>query len=239
MGHTYSDIIRWCNTFYQETPPYLVKFNINAMDFAVTQQSFETFRSLFTCRNNIANYSKEITQQLYDLMFHWDVGQPVNIPLPPPGLGLAEAYSNPGGFITKINEWWNLNIKPSPDYTEEIGKLLGFIHDPVNTPDLLNLSPNAAAKFTGGAVVIYGHLPKPAKYWHLLVDRGDGHGQIELALIAGAKYTDHHELPDKPVTWTYTIELRDKEQSAIGKVSVVSLTVWHGAADHGPEGAGD
>ncbi|MDR1282775.1 MAG: hypothetical protein LBK99_18410 [Opitutaceae bacterium] len=48
-----------------------------------------------------------------------------------------------------------------------------------------------------------------------------------------------HTLPEKPATWTYTVELRDKNDVALGKVSVVSITVWHGSADHGPEGVGD
>ncbi|MDR2462388.1 MAG: hypothetical protein LBD30_01235 [Verrucomicrobiales bacterium] len=231
MGTTYSNLIQWCNTFFQEAPPYLANLNINAMDFDVATGGFETFRILFTCRNNVNTYSKELTQELHDLMFK--SGEPVIIATTVPGLTPATAYNGLGGFIVRINNWWVHNIQTSPAYTVEIGKLLGFIHASGSAPDLLSLSPDAVAKFTGGAVVLHGHLPKPAKYWHLLVDRG--HGKVELALIAGAKFTDHHPLPDKPAAWTYTVELRDKDQYAIGKVSVVSVTVWHGAADQGPE----
>jgi hypothetical protein len=38
-----------------------------------------------------------------------------------------------------------------------------------------------------------------------------------------------------PATWTYTVELRDKNHTPLGKVGVASLTVWKGRANRGPE----
>jgi hypothetical protein len=38
-----------------------------------------------------------------------------------------------------------------------------------------------------------------------------------------------------PTTWTYTVELQDKDRTPVGKVSVVSVSVWKGRADQGPE----
>jgi hypothetical protein len=59
-------------------------------------------------------------------------------------------------------------------------------------------------------VILQGRLPKPARIWHILADRSDGHGLVHIGTVAGAKYTDHHALPAKPAIWTYTVELRDK-----------------------------
>jgi hypothetical protein len=53
--------------------------------------------------------------------------------------------------------------------------------------------------------------------------------------VVGAKFTDHHELPDKPVTWTYTVELCDKNDVPVGKVSVVSISVWRDRQPENPQ----
>jgi hypothetical protein len=105
-------------------------------------------------------------------------------------------------------------------------------------PDLLNLSPAVRTYFTGGEVNLYGRLPWPARFWQVLADRGDGAGTQVVATVAGARFTDHHALPEKSATWTYMVELRDKTDTPVGKVSVASITVWRGSADHGPEATG-
>jgi hypothetical protein len=129
----------------------------------------------------------------------------------------------------------------NPKCTPEVKRQL-FILAPGagggGAPDLLHLSPAVRACFTGGEVILLGRLPKPARLWRVLVDRADGAGSQAIGSIVGAKFTDHHKLPEKPATWTYTVELRDKNDVPVGKVSVVSLTVWRGSADHGPEASG-
>jgi hypothetical protein len=62
-----------------------------------------------------------------------------------------------------------------------------------------------------------------------------GKGSVEAGWVAGAFFIDRYELPAKPATWTYTVELRDKNHIPLGKVGVASLTVWKGRARNGPE----
>jgi hypothetical protein len=165
----------------------------------------------------------------------WDEGGPdVTLrPVDPATLG-DKQLTIPPGFYRRL--FANIDIiERNPKCTDEIRRQL-FILPPAPTPpDPLTLSPDAKAAFTGGAVVLQGRLPKPARQWHILVDRSDGHGSLPLGTVVGAKYTDHHDLPAKPAAWTYTVELRDKAGVPLGKVSVVSITVWQGRADQGPE----
>jgi hypothetical protein len=128
------------------------------------------------------------------------------------------------------------NLDPS------VGQLLGYIalpKPPVGLDDLIKLSANARAHFTGGYIVLTGHLPKPAKYWRIYCDCGDGQGRQVLDKLAAAEYTDEHELPERPTTWTYEVELQNKANQVIGKINVIALSVWKGMAQLGPEGQGE
>ncbi|MDR1280118.1 MAG: hypothetical protein LBK99_04780, partial [Opitutaceae bacterium] len=159
-------------------------------------------------------------------------------PRDPATLGIDKTVTITPGFYRRL--FANIDvIQKNPRCTIEMKRQLFILAPDPGTPDLLNLTPDARACFTGGEVILQGRLPRPARTWRVLADRSDGAGMQVIGTIAGAKFTDHHALPEKPATWTYTIELRDKNDVALGKVSVVSITVWHGSADHGPEGAGD
>jgi hypothetical protein len=168
----------------------------------------------------------------------WDEGgQDVLIrPVDPATLG-DKTLTLPPGLYRRL--FANIDIiERNPKCTDEVKRQLRILPPAPTPPDPLSLSPDAKVSFTGGTVGLRGLLPKPARFWHILVDRSDGHGTVIAGTVAAARFTDHHELPPKPAAWTYTVELRDKTGAPLGKVSVVSVTVWQGRADQGPEGAG-
>jgi hypothetical protein len=166
----------------------------------------------------------------------WDEGgeEVIIRPVDPASLGNKQINIAPG-FYKRL--FANIDVVlRNPKCTDEVKRQLYILPPEKTAPELLELSANAKAGFTGGEVILSGGLPKPARFWHIQVDRGDGRGVTYAGTVAGAKFTDHHELPEKPVAWTYTVELRTKDNIPVGKVSVASLTVWKGRADQGPEG---
>ncbi|MDR1192025.1 MAG: hypothetical protein LBK60_10255 [Verrucomicrobiales bacterium] len=195
--------------------------------------------TLFNCREAVKQLAKYYTE-LQDLLLNVGSNEIVTFErIKDKIFPDAAAKINGGllGVLMDIEAALNQNAEYLKD--QSIGIFLGYILPAKNNPDLLKLTAAAIAKFTGGDVILNGKMPWPAKYWYILVDRNDGHGQTFAEKIAGAKFIDRHELPKHPVTWTYTVELQDKNGIAIGKVCVTSVTVWKGRDDQGPEAGGN
>ncbi|MDR1303705.1 MAG: hypothetical protein LBK76_00635 [Verrucomicrobiales bacterium] len=211
------------------------KYGVPETMFTRLKEVNNAVANLFNCREAVKQLAKYYTG-LQDLLLNAQYNEPISFERINEKLFPAAYTKVKGGLLgalMAIEAALNQNEEYLKD--QSIGILLGYILPPQSSPDLLKLSADATAKFTGGEVIISGKLPKPAKYLYLLVDRNDGHGQVFAEKIAGAKFIDRHELPNHPTTWTYTVELQDKDGIAIGKVSVTSVTVWKGHADQGPE----
>ncbi|MDR1279910.1 MAG: hypothetical protein LBK99_03695 [Opitutaceae bacterium] len=194
--------------------------------------------NFYTWRDQTTELAREYTQAIDRA--EWDMGgEPVvTQPRDPATLGIDKTITIAAGLYRRL--FANIDtLLQNPKCTAELRRQLFILPPEPATPDLLNLSPAVRAYFTGGEVILQGNLPRPARFWRVLVDRGDGAGTQVAGSIVGAKFTDHHPLPEKPAAWTYTVELRDRNDVPVGKVSVVSITVWQGSADHGPEAAGE
>jgi hypothetical protein len=188
---------------------------------------------LYAWRNNAVALGREYNQAIDRA--EWDFGGPDVLvrPVVPANLG-DKQITIVAGLYNRL--FANIDIiENNPACTDEIRRQLFILPPAKPAPDLLALSADVKAEFTGGKVLLHGRRPAPARFWHIEVDRADGHGRVPAGLVAAARFTDHHDLPDKPAAWTYTVELRDKENTPVGKVSVASLTVWKGRADEGPE----
>jgi hypothetical protein len=211
------------------------KYGVPEALFARLKESNTAIANLFNCREAVKQLAKYYTE-LQDLLLNAAYNEPIAFERINEKL-FPTAYTKVKGGLLGVLMEIEAALNNNEEYLQDqsIGILLGYILPPKSSPDLLKLSANATAKFTGGEVIISGKLPKPAKYLYILADRNDGHGQAFVEKIAGAKYLDRHALPNHPVTWTYTVELQDKDGIALGKVSVVSVTVWKGHADQGPE----
>jgi hypothetical protein len=204
---------------------------------AFTKQAREDWQhigDLYGYRSQAEALARKYTQAIDRA--EWDTGgeQIIIQPVKPAELGDKTIKLNPGllrrllGNIDSI-----LGTHPNlPDETKRQLFILPVTHP---APDPLGLNADAKSKFTGGVVKLTGLLPRPAVIWHVVVDRSDGKGKVDAGFVVGAEFTDDHPLPDKPTAWTYTVELRDKHNQPVGKVSVTSITVWKGIADQGPE----
>ncbi|MDR1011269.1 MAG: hypothetical protein LBM04_09140 [Opitutaceae bacterium] len=207
--------------------------DVPAAIIAAFRADYTHLGQLYGWRNNAVALGREYNQAIERA--EWDLGGPDVLirPVIPANLG-DKQFAIIAGLYNRL--FANIDaIENNPACTDEIRRQLFILPPARPAPDLLALSANVKAEFTGGKVLLHGHRPAPAKFWHIDVDRSDGHGRVEAGLVVGAKFTDHHDLPDKPTTWTYTVELRDKENTPVGKVSVVSITIWKGRADEGPE----
>ncbi|MDR1283054.1 MAG: hypothetical protein LBK99_19855 [Opitutaceae bacterium] len=197
-----------------------------------------SLRQLYDWRDKVDDLSKSYTQAAERLQ--WGDGSPdpvVTQPVDPALLGINKTVSRqPALFPRLFNNIDTINKNPA--CKDDIRRQLAILPPEKPAIDLLHLTPDARATFSGGYVTIKGHLPKPARFWQVHADYGDGEGRHLIGTITRARYIDQHPLPAKPVTWTYTIELHDTDGRTIGKVSVTSLTVWLGRADDGPEAEG-
>jgi hypothetical protein len=197
---------------------------------------------LFAWREAAAALGSSYTQALEHAC--WGGGAGAGVPVRITPLADSALYAPvegsvefPSGFYRRI--FANIDIMLShPRCTAAERRQLLITPPERAAPDLLRLSAGVKAEFTGGKVRLRGRRPAPARLWHIMVDRSDGRGRVEAGLVAAARFTDSHELPDRPATWTYTVELRDRDNIAVGRVSVASLSVWKGRAGQGPEGGG-
>jgi hypothetical protein len=231
----------WANNHLTALEQLAGALDIPAAFLTAARADLAHMEAFYRWRDQAAGLAREYTQAIERA--GWDTGgEPVTTqPHDPATLGIDTTVTIPAGFYRRLLA--NIDaLQTSPKCTPEVKRQL-FILAPgagaaAAAPGLLHLSPAARACFTGGEVILQGRLPRPARLWRVLVDRADGAGAQEAGIAVGAKFTDHHPLPEKPATWTYTVELRDKTDTPVGKVSVVSLTVWRGSADHGPEATG-
>ncbi|EIP97357.1 hypothetical protein OpiT1DRAFT_01794 [Opitutaceae bacterium TAV1] len=227
----------WANNHLTALDQLAGVLDVPAAWLTAAKADLSHLEDFYAWRDQAAELAREYTQAIERA--EWDIGgEPViTQPHDPATLGIDKTVTIVAGLYRRL--FANIDvILQNPKCTAEVRRQLFILPPETTAPDLLALSPNARAYFTGGEVILQGRLPKPARFWRVTVDRADGAGAQVVGTVAGAKFTDHHELPAKPATWTYTVELRDKQDVPLGKVSVVSLTVWHGSADHGPEGAG-
>ncbi|MDR2673488.1 MAG: hypothetical protein LBC18_01095 [Opitutaceae bacterium] len=207
--------------------------DVPAATIAALRADHTHLGQLYAWRDNAVALGREYNRALDRA--EWDLGgADVRItPVDPASLGDKQITIAPG-FYKRL--FANIDvIERNPKCTDEIKRQLFILPPDKPAPDLLALSAEVKAEFTGGLVVLKGRRPAPAKFWHILADRADGAGPQEAGTVAQAQFTDHHDLPDKPAAWTYTVELRTKDNTPVGKVSVVSITVWKGRADQGPE----
>jgi hypothetical protein len=227
----------WANNHLTALEQLAGVLDVPAAFLAAARADLAHLENFYQWRDQSAELAREYTQAIDRA--EWDIGgEPVTTqPHDPATLGIDKTVTITAGLYRRLMA--NIDVlQENPKCTPEIKRQLFILAPEPVAPDLLALSPKAHVYFTGGEVILRGRLPRPARFWRILVDRADGAGTQEVGTIAGATFTDHHELPEKPVAWTYTIELRDKNNIPVGKVSVASLTVWRGSADHGPEGTG-
>jgi hypothetical protein len=193
-------------------------------------------KELYDWRDKVDDLSEAYTQDGERLQWGDGTPDPVSTrPVDPNLLGIGKTTSWQPALFPRLFD--NIDIiNKNPACKDDIRRQLAILPPARPAIDLLELTPDARATFNGGSVTIKGHLPKPARFWQIYVDRADARGSQHIGTQARTRYTDYHPLPAKPVTWTYTIELRDKQGDAIGKVSVTSISVWQGRADDGPEG---
>ncbi|MDR0534513.1 MAG: hypothetical protein LBH01_11230 [Verrucomicrobiales bacterium] len=228
-------LIIWIEQFLNALKPMIALFQIEAQDFEAYEDGFAVIKDAYNCHIHSKGVAEADTR--YKDLGFYDRNHLTAIAPRLETAIIPSSSSLEGGYVWRLVELIDGEILPSTNCTEDIKRQLQILPPSKTAPDLISLSPDLyEPKFTGGEVVLKGHLPKPAKYWYIVVDRNDGQGTVEAGWVAGAKFTDHHELPDKPTTWTYTVELQDKNRTPIGKVGVVSVTVWKGIADQGPEG---
>ncbi|EIQ01024.1 hypothetical protein OpiT1DRAFT_05586 [Opitutaceae bacterium TAV1] len=229
--------LAWANNHLTGLAQLAGVLDIPAAWLAAARADLSHLEDFYAWRDQAAELAREYTQAIERA--EWDLGgEPViTQPHDPATLGIDKTVTVAAGLYRRL--FANIDVLvQNPKCTPEVKRELFILAPAPAAPDLLTLSPAARAYFTGGEVILQGRLPRPARFWRVLVDRADGAGTQVVGTVVGAKFTDHHELPEKPATWTYTVELRDKTDTPLGKVSVVSLTVWHGSADHGPEGTG-
>jgi hypothetical protein len=228
----------WANNHLTALEQLAGVLDIPAAWLTAARTDLQHLENFYSWRDQSAELAREYTQAIERA--EWDLGGvPVTTqPHDPATLGIDKTVTIPAGLYRRL--FANIDVlRENPKCTPEVKRQLFILPREPVTPDLLNLSPAVRAYFTGGEVILQGNLPRPARFWRVLVDRGDGAGTQVAGSIVGAKFTDHHPLPEKPAAWTYTVELRDKTDTPVGKVSVVSITVWQGSADHGPEAAGE
>ncbi|MDR1281223.1 MAG: hypothetical protein LBK99_10430 [Opitutaceae bacterium] len=227
----------WANNHLTALEQLAGVLDVSAAFLTAARADLAHLENFYQWRDQASELAREYTQAIERA--EWDLGgEPVTTqPHDPATLGIDKTVTITAGLYRRLMA--NIDVLlENPKCTSEVKRQLFILAPEPSAPDLLALSPKAHVYFTGGEVILRGRLPKPARFWRILVDRADGAGVQEVGTIAGATFTDHHELPEKPVAWTYTVELRDKNNVPVGKVSVVSLTVWRGSADHGPEGTG-
>jgi hypothetical protein len=197
-----------------------------------------SLKELLAWRDKVDDLSRSYTQVAERLQWGDGTTDPV-ITHPVDGalLGINKTTSRQPALYPRLFD--NIDVmEQNPLCKDDIRRQLAILPPENPATDLLQLTPDAKATFSGGYVIIKGHLPAPARFWQIHADYGDEQGRHLIATVASARYTDHHPLPAKPATWTYTIELHDKEGQTTGKVSVTSLSIWLGRADDGPEAEG-
>ncbi|MDR1279893.1 MAG: hypothetical protein LBK99_03610 [Opitutaceae bacterium] len=227
----------WANNHLTALEQLAGVLDIPAAWLTAARADLTHLENFYQWRDQAAELAREYTQAIERA--EWDLGgeSVVTQPHDPATLGIDKTITIAAGLYRRL--FANIDaLQQNSRCTPEVKRQLFILPPEAPAPDLINLSPAARAYFTGGEIILQGRLPKPARLWRVLVDRADGAGVQVVGTVVGAKFTDHHELPEKPATWTYTIELRDKTDTPVGKVSVVSLTVWRGSADHGPEATG-
>jgi hypothetical protein len=146
-------------------------------------------------------------------------------------LGPAADTTVWGGLLGWLMELERL-LKLSKTYVDNpaYGRAMGYIPDAVTVnPDTAHLIPNGVGEQEGGLVRLSKMtLPKQAKYTQIFADRDDGQGVVEVAVITGSKFTDHHTPPEKTKAWQYILQLLDADAQPIGQTRTLTIPVQPG-----------
>ncbi len=107
------------------------------------------------------------------------------------------------------------HITTRPGYNEAIGKVLGIEASEITPPDYNTLQPDIKLSLRSNGVYVhwnFGHYGAFLDQCKIVVERGDGKGEVLLTMDNTAGYLDTTPFPSAPAKWTYRAVYMAKDQ---------------------------
>ncbi|MDR1191145.1 MAG: hypothetical protein LBK60_05685 [Verrucomicrobiales bacterium] len=214
----------WATNFVTELPQFRAALGLPEDTIVLLNGALSFLQKIYNFHAAAVSIARERTANKHSA--EWSpVGQTVTVQANTTPTGPTSTATNPGGGL----------------YAQIFGSVDGFINSPKCTPDIkttLRLNPlpkpdpvladlvsEVNAKFTGGEVLFHLTRPAPAKLIRINCDRHDGAGVKTVAVIAQARFTDHHELPAERTNWDYHVNLLDGDGNELGKTVYITVAV--------------
>ncbi|MEI7729063.1 MAG: hypothetical protein WCO56_05810 [Verrucomicrobiota bacterium] len=147
-----------------------------------------------------------------DLVSDGGTPSPAAVPTPPlfPAAAPVVDLNIKGRFRVLVQ-----NITNHPGYNEAIGKVLGIEGSEITPPDYDTLQPDFKLSLRSNGVYVhwnFGHYGAFLDQCKIVVDRGDGKGEVLLTIDNTAGYLDTTPFPATPAKWTYRAVYMAKDQ---------------------------
>ncbi len=198
-------------TFSTNAPKYMTILGLTQDQLTAQTNDAKYMEYLMTCLDISHNNSKKWTS-VKDIMRDGGV-------MPAAGLPLTLTFPTPvppvdadieGRFRDLVKD-----IKKHPNYNEAIGKELGIEGIEVTPPDYNTLQPDLKLDLRNNGVYIhwnFGHYRLFLDQCKIVVDRGDGKGEVLLAMDSTPNYLDTTPFPSAAAKWTYRAVYMYKDQ---------------------------
>ncbi|MDR1305907.1 MAG: hypothetical protein LBK76_11915 [Verrucomicrobiales bacterium] len=214
----------WATNFVAELPQFRAALGLEEEIIVLLNAALPFLQKIYGYHAAAVAIARERTANKHSA--EWSpVGQNVTVQPNTTPTGPASTATGPGGGLYAMIFNCVDGFINTPKCTPDIKNTLRLNPLPKPAPVLADLVSEVNAKFTGGEVLFHLTRPAPAKLIRVNCDRHDGTGLQTVAVIAQARFTDHHELPAERTNWDYHINLLDSDNNVLGKTAFVTVPV--------------